>query len=167
MQPNAKIQVVYPLPWWDVQAAATFQSLPGPQLLAQQNTSNAQIRQSLGRNLSSCGATPICTDRLLLDVLPPGTLYGERLNQVDLRVSKTMRVGRVAIRPTVSIYNLLNANTILHVQQSIHGIVAGADCDPDRAVRGFWGAGGFLKPQRQRAAGQLRRTVTDGGGGLQ
>jgi hypothetical protein len=113
MQPNAKIQVVYPLPWWDVQAAATFQSLPGPQILAQQNTTNAQIRPSLGRNLSSCGTNPVCSNRVLLDVLPPGTLYGERLNQVDLRVSKTVRAGRVAIRPTVSIYNLFNANTIL------------------------------------------------------
>jgi hypothetical protein len=113
MQPNAKVQVVYPLPWWDVQAAATFQSLPGPQILAQQNTSNAQIRPSLGRNLSSCGANPVCSNRVLLDVLAPGTLYGERLNQVDLRVSNTIRCGRTAVRPTVSVYNLLNANTIL------------------------------------------------------
>jgi hypothetical protein len=50
---------------------------------------------------------------VLLDVLPPATLYGERLNQVDLRVSKTVRIGRTTIRPTVSVYNLFNANTIL------------------------------------------------------
>jgi hypothetical protein len=113
MKSNGKVQVVYPLPWWDVQAAATFQSLPGPQLLAQQSTSNAQIRQSLGRNLSSCGPNPVCTDRVLLDLLPPGTLYGERLNQVDLRLSKALRIRRVTIRPTVSLYNALNANSIL------------------------------------------------------
>jgi hypothetical protein len=118
MQPNLKLQAAYPLPWWAIQAAATFQSLPGPQILAQQSTSNQQIRGSLGRNLSSCGEAQICSSRVTLDVLPPGTLYGDRMNQIDLRVSKTVRLGRATIRPTVSVYNLLNASPVLQYRNA-------------------------------------------------
>ena len=113
MQVNGKAQVVYPLPWWGVQMSAAFQSLPGPQLLAQRRTTNAEIAPDLGRNLSSCVPGSTCTASVLLDLVPPGTMFGDRINQLDLRVSRTIRAGRTTIRPTISIYNLLNANPVL------------------------------------------------------
>jgi hypothetical protein len=113
MQPNLKLQGMYPLPWWGIQTAATFQSLPGPQILAQQETTNAQILPSLGRNVASCGTAAVCNATVSLDLLPPGTLYGDRLYQVDIRFNKAVRVGRTVIRPMVSVYNLLNANPVL------------------------------------------------------
>jgi hypothetical protein len=48
-----------------------------------------------------------------LDLIPPATLYGDRINQVDIRFGKTIQVGRTAIRPMMSVYNLLNANPVL------------------------------------------------------
>ena len=51
----------------------------------------------------------------------PATLYGDRVNQVDLRVSKMVRMGRTTIRPTVSVYNLLNANTESSSRQNGYG----------------------------------------------
>jgi hypothetical protein len=113
MKPNLKFQGVYPWPWWGVQTAATFQSLAGPQILAQQETTNAQILPSLGRNLAACGTAVVCNATVLLDLLPPATLYGDRIYQVDIRFSKTVRAGRTTIRPMVSVYNLLNANPVL------------------------------------------------------
>jgi hypothetical protein len=113
MKPNVKFQGVYPWPWWGVQTSATFQSLAGPQILAQQETTNAQILPSLGRNLSACGTAVVCNATVLLDLLPPATVYGDRIYQVDIRFSKTIRAGRTVFRPMVSIYNLLNANPVL------------------------------------------------------
>ena len=113
MKPNLKLQAVYPLPWWALQVAATVQSLPGAQIVARQSTSNLLIRESLGRNLAACGDRVSCGVQVSLDVLAPGTVYGDRLNQVDFRVSKEVRIGRTTIRPTVSVYNLLNANPVL------------------------------------------------------
>jgi hypothetical protein len=113
MRPSQTLQAVYPLPWWGIQTAATFQSLPGPEILGQQPTGNALIRPSLGRNLASCGAAPTCNDSLVLDLIPRATLYGDRINQVDIRVSKEWRAGQTLVRPIVSVYNLLNANPVL------------------------------------------------------
>jgi hypothetical protein len=113
MKPNLKFQGVYPWPWWGVQTAATFQSLAGPQLLAQQETTNAEILPSLGRNLAACGTAPVCNATVLLDLLPQATRYGDRIYQVDIRLTKAISVGRTVIRPMVSVYNLLNANPVL------------------------------------------------------
>jgi hypothetical protein len=113
MQPNVKLQAMYPWPWWGIETSATFQSLPGQQILAQRETPNAEIMPSLGRNLSSCRGMAMCNGAVLLDLIPPGTLYGDRVYQIDVRMNKTIRIGRTVIRPMVSVYNLLNANPVL------------------------------------------------------
>jgi hypothetical protein len=107
-QPNVKVLTVYPLPWWWLQSAATFQSLPGPQITASYVVSNAQIAPSLGRNLSA-GANGTAT----VDLIPPGSLYGERLYQVDIRGTKILRIRRSRIMASVDLYNLLNGNAVL------------------------------------------------------
>jgi len=40
----------------------------------------------------------------------PGTMYGERLHQIDVRVSKEIALRSVRVRPLFDIYNLLNGN---------------------------------------------------------
>ena len=47
-----------------------------------------------------------------VDLMPVGSLYGDRVYQTDLRFSKQIRYGSTSIRPTVSIYNLFNANPV-------------------------------------------------------
>ena len=101
-QPGVKAQISYPLRW-GIGASATFQSLPGTQINAQYPLSNATAGLTLGRPFSS---TPPS-----VDILAPGTMYTDRINQVDVRFSRTVRVGNKIIRPNLSIYNLFNANT--------------------------------------------------------
>ena len=43
-----------------------------------------------------------------VNLVPPGTLYGERLNQLDLRVGKIVKVGRTRTAFNVDLYNALN-----------------------------------------------------------
>ena len=102
-KPQVKGQVAYPLPW-DVSVAATFQSLSGPQLSANYPLSNLIAAPSLGRPFTGVPPT--------VDLLPPGTLYGDRIYQTDLRLTRAFRSGRTTIRPTVSIYNLFNSNAV-------------------------------------------------------
>ena len=103
LQPQVKGQFASPLPW-GVSVSATFQSLSGPQLSANYPLNNAIAFPSLGRNFTAVPPT--------INLLPTGALYGDRIYQTDLRLSRTFRTGRTTIRPTVSIYNLFNANPV-------------------------------------------------------
>ena len=45
-------------------------------------------------------------------------MRGERLQQVDLRISKLMNFGGTRARLNLDIYNALNSNTILRYRES-------------------------------------------------
>ena len=53
-----------------------------------------------------------------MTILEPGSLYGERLNQVDLRVGKILRFGRTKSSLNLDLYNLFNVNTVLTVNNA-------------------------------------------------
>ena len=90
--------------------SGTFQNVPGPQITASYVATSEQIRGSLGRNLAQ-GASGTATVQLV----EPGTLHGERMNQVDFRVARTFGVGSMRIRGMIDLYNLLNGNAVLTV----------------------------------------------------
>jgi hypothetical protein len=97
----------YGLPRVDVQISGTFQSLPGPQILANFNAPNAIVAPSLGRALSGGAAN------VTVNLVEPGTMYGERMNQLDLRFAKILRFGRTRTRVNVDVYNALNSGAVL------------------------------------------------------
>jgi hypothetical protein len=97
----------------DVQVAVGFQSRPG--LASQFATtfgitanaiySNAQIAPSLGRNLAS-GANGAVT----INLAEPGSILADRVNQVDVRGSKSFRIGGGRnLKVLLDLYNLLNS----------------------------------------------------------
>ena len=48
-----------------------------------------------------------------LNILPPGTEFGDRLNQLDLRFAKVVDFGVGGnVRASFDIYNLFNANAV-------------------------------------------------------
>ena len=67
-----------------------------------------KIAPSLGRNLAA-GVAGTATVQLI----EPGTMFGDRLNQVDVRVTKVVKVNRVDIKGMVDLYNLFNASPVL------------------------------------------------------
>ena len=46
-------------------------------------------------------------------VVAPNSLYGERLNQLDLRFGKSLRFDRIRMTPRVDIFNALNGDPVL------------------------------------------------------
>ncbi len=104
---SVKFAGTYTLPRLDVLVSGTFRSVPGPEIYANFVATNAVIAPSLGRNLSGGAAN------LPVTIVEPGTLYGERLNQVDLRVGKILRFGRTKTSLNLDVYNLFNVNTVL------------------------------------------------------
>ena len=100
-QPNVKGQLTYPFPW-GIGGSISFQSLPGALETASYPLSNTAPGLTLGRTFS--GVAPS------VSLVPPGTAYLGRIYQTDIRFSKTVKVGTTTIRPTVSVFNLFNAN---------------------------------------------------------
>jgi hypothetical protein len=107
MQTQLKLTAAYPLPW-NVSVSAAFQSVPGRQIVASYAVPSSQIAASLGRNLSA-GANSTATVQLVA----PGTMYGDRLNQFDVRLAKRMQVSGLRIQPQFNVYNLFNAGPVL------------------------------------------------------
>ena len=68
---------------------------------------NAAIVPSLGRNLSA-GANGTVT----VNIVTPGSLYGDRLRQLDFRLSRTFKMGRTSIKGMFDLYNAMNRNTV-------------------------------------------------------
>ncbi len=97
----------YVVPKIDVQLAATFQSKPGAMLAANYAAPNSVVAPSLGRNLSGNAAN------VTVNLVEPGTMYGDRLNQLDVRVAKTLRYGRSRTLFALDIYNALNSSAVL------------------------------------------------------
>jgi len=102
-----KLLGTYTVPKVAVNFAATFQSLPAPQITANYVASNAIIQPSLGRPLSGGAANATVT------ILPPGMLYGERLNDLDLRFTKLFPFGRMKTRVNFDLYNAFNRSPVL------------------------------------------------------
>jgi hypothetical protein len=106
-QPDVKALVSYPLPWWGLRASATLQNRPGPQILANYsiNATNYATQTTLGR--------PVTGGSTTAPLIAPGTLYGDRFTQLDIRFGKLFRVGSTRIAPSVDVYNLMNSSAVL------------------------------------------------------
>jgi hypothetical protein len=97
----------FTIPKVDVQLSGTFQSTSGPQLTATYVVANSLVQPSLGRPLSG-------GQNVTVNIVAPGSLYGDRLRQVDVRLGKILRFSETK-RATVSmdLYNVLNGNAVL------------------------------------------------------
>ena len=95
-----------PLPWGMV-TGAVYRDRPGPEITAVRNYTNAQILPSLGRDLAS-GANGTVNVALI----EPGTMYGKRQRQLDLRISKRHRIGRVRLTGNLDLSNILNGSAV-------------------------------------------------------
>jgi hypothetical protein len=105
---QVKISGAYPLPW-DLMLSGVFQSLPGIPITASYVASNAEVAPFLGRNLSG-GASNVT-----VELIPPGTLFDKRTNQLDLRVLRNFRVRGLRLQGMVDLYNAFNASSILSI----------------------------------------------------
>jgi len=110
----------YTLPRIDVLVSGTFHSLPYPGSNFPSVTSQSLSAQtfvlfsqtSLGRSFAN--GSPVAP----LQLVQPGTVYGDRLNGVDLRLGKILKYGRTKTLVAVDIFNLFNSNAIDVYQQT-------------------------------------------------
>jgi hypothetical protein len=97
----------YPLPY-EFQVSAAFTSVPGPILMANYTVTSA------------IAGVALTNGSLVENLVEPGTLFGDRVNRLDLRLTKTLRAGRTQYAPYIDILNLLNAAPAL-AQNNTYG----------------------------------------------
>ncbi|HVZ19650.1 MAG TPA: TonB-dependent receptor [Vicinamibacterales bacterium] len=123
--PQVKMIGAYEIPKIEVQASVAYSGKAGIQvsgfgtpagvggaLAANYTVSNAVVAPQLGRNLS--GGAPNVT----VNLVDPGVLYGDRINEIDVRFGKILKFGRTRTTVGVDIYNLLNSDAILSYNQA-------------------------------------------------
>jgi len=113
----------YTIPKADVLVSAIIRSQPNVQPGADVATngasraanflmSAAQYQANTGRALR----TGVTTETV--NLLVPGQLYGERVNNIDMRVAKIVRIKKTRANIGIDFYNLTNDNTPTTVDQS-------------------------------------------------
>ena len=87
-------------------------SIASQSLAANWLVTNAPITPELGRPLSGGAQTTF------VNVVEPGDLYGDRINQVDFRVAKALRFGRTRTNVGLDLFNIFNASPVSTYNQS-------------------------------------------------
>jgi hypothetical protein len=102
----------YTIPKVDVLVAGTFRSDQGGDLAANWAAPNAA---TVGLNRPYAG---VAGSTLTVNLIEPGTLYGDRVNQFDLRFAKILRFGRTRTNVGFDIYNVANSAPVLTYNQT-------------------------------------------------
>ena len=97
----------YVIPKIDVQLSGVFQSKPGALLAANYAVPSSIITQALGRAPAGNPAN------VTINILEPGKLYGDRINQLDFRVAKILKFGSTRTMVGIDLYNALNSSAVL------------------------------------------------------
>ncbi len=102
----------YIFPKIDVLIASTFRSDQGAPLRATWNAPLAVVTAALGRPAVAAGTT------IPIDLVNPGDVWGDRVNELDFRFGKILRFGRMRTNVGVDVYNILNQAAVLTYNQT-------------------------------------------------
>jgi hypothetical protein len=144
-----KLAGTYPLPWWGITTAASFQALPGYILGASAlaaGGAGAPVFTTYSGTASTWTVTPttnyvVCPGNSASQgcvvgarVVPaginsgsftvpldaPGTLLTPRVNQLDLSFSKRITVGGIKFDPKIDFFNALNSDDYFSVRGTVY-----------------------------------------------
>jgi len=104
--------VSYTIPKIDVLVAGTIRSDQGAPLRAIWNAPKDTISAILGRTAQGAGNT------IAVDLVAPGEVWGDRVNEIDLRIAKIVRFGGTRTHVGIDIFNILNSDAILTYNQT-------------------------------------------------
>ena len=103
----------YTLPWYDIRVSGTWQSILGPQrggFVTFSETANGVT--TFARTTQTTLGRPLTNSAAVLNVSPAGTLWGDRLNQIDFRFTKILRLPTGRLDLNLDVYNAFNSDAI-------------------------------------------------------
>src|SRR5206468_9669424 len=96
----------------EVQLAGTIRSDQGGALAALYSVPNAVCQPILGRPYALAAANAT------VNLVQPGTRYGDRVNEIDIRFANILRYARTRTNVGVDVYNILNSSPVLTYNQN-------------------------------------------------
>ena len=117
-----KMSAAYQLPW-DFQLSGSFIAQPGPSVNANYTVTTAIAgRPIVG---STAGATTIS-----VNLAQPNTVFLDYKNQLDARLARSFRFGDRRIQAFADVFNVLNAGTVLRVNETFSATATNAWLTP-------------------------------------
>ena len=118
---------LYTFPY-DIEVSGAVYSRPGPERVASYTIPVPVATAALGR--------PPTETNLAVNVVAPGTSYGDRMNQFDLRVAKVLDVGGVGnLRASLDIHNVFNANAVARERYGLVNYLQPIGMQPGRLAK--------------------------------
>jgi hypothetical protein len=105
-----KLSGAYNLPW-EFQMSGTFQAVPGGSLAANYTVTAAIAGRSI-IGTTAGGST------ISVNLVEPNTMFLDYRKQLDLRFARNFRFDRYRIQGFADVFNVLNAGTVLRVNQT-------------------------------------------------
>jgi hypothetical protein len=122
---NFKLAGSYPMPY-GIMLSVAFQSQVGNSIRNMTATTGGEtmtVSRGTTRYPASCPApcpagavilpTTFQPATLVVQLVPNATVFTERINQLDLKASKTFRRGRISVSPTLEVFNVNNSDTVV------------------------------------------------------
>ncbi len=111
--PQVKFLGSYTIPKIDVQFGASYQSIPGIEYSAVYSAPNSDLARPVdqgGLGRLPAGGTAQGTTNV--NLIAPGSTYGTRFNQIDMRLGKVIRLSNRKAVVSLDLFNILNDDTI-------------------------------------------------------
>jgi len=111
--PQVKFLGSYTIPKIDVQFGASYQSIPGIEYAAVYSAPNSDVSRPVAQGgLGRLPAGGVAAGTTNVNLLPPGSNYGPRFNQIDMRLGKVLRFSNRKAVVSLDLFNILNDDTI-------------------------------------------------------
>ena len=123
---NASLFGSYTFPY-DIELSGSFFVRPGILREAIYVVPGADVQSALGR--------PSTLGTVSLNVIPPGSEFGDTLHQLDLRFAKILDFGGSNFRASFDIYNVFNANSVSREQFALSSWLLPIGLQPGRLMK--------------------------------
>jgi hypothetical protein len=107
---TVKASGAYTLPY-DVQVSGSFSAIPGAGVSANYQVTSAIAGRTIIGTTTGAASTTI-------NLIEPGSLFLDTQKRLDMRLGKTFRVERYRIQGFMDIFNVLNAGTVIRVNET-------------------------------------------------
>jgi hypothetical protein len=113
---TVKASGVYSFPY-DIQVSGSLTSIPGPGVRADYTVTSALAGRPIIGSTAGAATT-------IVNLVEPYSIFLPYQNRVDLRLGKTFRFNTVKIQGFADVFNVLNAGTVLTVNQTYGAVAA-------------------------------------------